>query len=716
MKITALLISFLCFCHFTAAQNTIFVKDKRKLLLGSKNVQFLEDESGKLTLQDILTPSNQQKFEQNHKGVVRYNTPVVWFKITVQNRLDEDVWLEIGDSFGVWYADFYAPLPGDSSLKYASPKLLGALRSNKSKASAFGNYCIRIVRANDTATKVLYLRVLGKFPHVHSFHVGSVYAFSRYFRMFDYLVAGFVILILSMVVYNSFIWYATKDKVYVYYILALLGIMFNITFDSGYSLFSHRFFWDYFFVWHGIAFYFIYLFAVHYLDLQQAAPKVRFWLLLLMLILVVIFPCLNLLPLSNFTSLLIPYQLFIILFYFSLLVCGIYLWFKGYKKARFYTLGWGFAITGVFIFIASVNNIIPINVFTQQIMYVGFGVEALIFGLALGDRLNSLKKEKEFAQATNLALVREQKEVLEQKVEERTREIQNQKEELETQAEELSEIHSALRKAYRDIHEKNEHLNASIDYAQTIQSAALSLDKKVVNMLGEDNFFIFFNPLEKVSGDFYYFQQVGEKLVVAAVDCTGHGVPGALMSMIGIEVMNEIIRTEQVTAPDVILTKLHTHIWNTLKQEDTNNRDGMDIALVTIDKTNKKLCYAGAKNHLVYYQNKQIEHIKASRYSVGGNQIGEGQTNNGSVFISHEISLEQPTTFYLFSDGLQDQFGGRNDKKFTPGRLRELLKEVQPLSLAKQKETIAQTIKDWQGDKAQVDDMLLIGIKVDISK
>jgi serine phosphatase RsbU (regulator of sigma subunit) len=705
MKIATLFIFFVCFCSFVEAQHTIFIKDKETLLPGSKHIQFLEDESGKLTLKDVLSPVNQQKFKQNNQDIIRYNTSVVWFKVTVQNLSGEDIWFEIGDSFSVWYADFYAPLFNDASLLYAPPKLLGALRPNENKQYAFGRYCIRIARANDTNTKVFYLRVLSKFPHHHSFHIGSVYAFSSYFRVFDYLVAGFVVLILAMVVYNAFIWYATRDKVYVYYVLALIGIMCNITFDSGYSLFTHRFFWDYFFVWHGLAFYFIYLFAVYYLDLAQAAPKVRGWLFTLMLGLTVVFPCVNLFPLFNFTTLLIPYQLFIMVFYLSLLGCGVYLWLNGYKKARFYVIGWGIAIASVFTFIASINNIISLNVFTHQVMYVGFGLEALVFGLALGDRLNSLKKEKELAQAANLSLVQEQKEVLEQKVEERTREIQNQKEE-------LGEMHGALRDAYRDIQEKNEDLNASIDYAQTIQSAALSLDKSVIEMLGEDNFFVYFNPLEKVSGDFYYFQQVGEKLVVAAVDCTGHGVPGALMSMIGIEILNEIIRIEQVTAPDVILTKLHEHIWDALKQGDTNNRDGMDIALVTIDKPNRKLWYAGAKNHLVYYQNQQIEYIKASRSSIGGEQISKSLGSNESAFIAHEVSLEQPLSFYLFSDGIQDQFGGARDKKFTPTRLRQLIADVQPLSMPQQRDAIAQTMSDWQGDNAQIDDMLLIGIKV----
>ena len=116
MKIATLFIFFICFCHFAGAQGTIVIKDKKTLLPGSKHIQFLEDESGKLTLKDILSPVNQQKFKQNNQDIIRYNTSVVWFKVTVQNLSGEDIWFEIGDSFSVWYADFYAPLFNDASL------------------------------------------------------------------------------------------------------------------------------------------------------------------------------------------------------------------------------------------------------------------------------------------------------------------------------------------------------------------------------------------------------------------------------------------------------------------------------------------------------------------------------------------------------------------------------------------------------------------------
>ncbi len=280
---------------------------------------------------------------------------------------------------------------------------------------------------------------------------------------------------------------------------------------------------------------------------------------------------------------------------------------------------------------------------------------------------------------------------LEKKVEERTMEVTQQKHEIE---------------------KKNEDITASITYAKTIQAAMLPTEEEIAKFLPEH--FILFKPRDIVSGDFYWFQHIGEDLlVIAAADCTGHGVPGAFMSMIGNDLLNDIVMARGIIKPDQILYELHKGVRYALKQEENKNHDGMDISICTLNLAHKKLLYAGAMNPLYYVQtneNKQAQlvEVKADKKNIGGHQ-----KEIERVFTSHEISIDQPTTFYIFSDGYQDQFGGENGRKFMVKQFRELLFSVHHLPIVEQHEALNQTITAWMGAKhKQIDDILVMGIRL----
>lgn len=287
---------------------------------------------------------------------------------------------------------------------------------------------------------------------------------------------------------------------------------------------------------------------------------------------------------------------------------------------------------------------------------------------------------------------------LEKKVVERTVEVTQQKHEIELQKDEIEK--------------KNEDITASINYAKTIQSAMLPTKEEIAKFLPEH--FILFKPRDIVSGDFYWFQHIGEDLlVIAAADCTGHGVPGAFMSMIGNDLLNDIVMARGIIKPDQILYELHKGVRYALKQEDNKNHDGMDIAICTINTAHKKVLYAGAMNSLYYVQNNennepQLVEIKADKRPIGGHQAEAER-----IFKSHEISIEKETTFYICSDGYADQFGGQEGRKFMTKKFRELLFSIHHLPLSEQHEVLNQTMTAWMGAKhRQIDDILVMGVRI----
>ena len=225
------------------------------------------------------------------------------------------------------------------------------------------------------------------------------------------------------------------------------------------------------------------------------------------------------------------------------------------------------------------------------------------------------------------------------------------------------------------------------------------------------NSFVLFKPRDIVSGDFYYFNTLDQYQILAAVDCTGHGVPGAFMSLIGNDLLNNIVNAQGIWQPDLILNSLHQQVRMALKQDKTDNRDGMDISIIAIDTTNQQLHFASAKGSLIYFQNGQMQQVKGDKLPVGGEQREDKRE-----FTPHRIDISSPTTFYLFSDGYADQFGGPNGKKFMVTQFRELLTEIHMHPMPFQQKKLEESLENWMNDGGQIhrqlDDILVMGIKV----
>lgn len=263
-----------------------------------------------------------------------------------------------------------------------------------------------------------------------------------------------------------------------------------------------------------------------------------------------------------------------------------------------------------------------------------------------------------------------------------------------------------LQYAKNIIEQKNQHIMSSIKYAERIQQAILPPNEKIANAFNE--YFVIFKPKDIVSGDFYWFSQIQENIFIAVVDCTGHGVPGALLSIIGNTMLNKIVNENRVFDPASIIEHLHQSVRMILKQENKNaeTTDGMDVCLCKVSKDIGKIIFAGAKRPLYHFTDSKLVEIKGDRKSVGGKQ-----KENKRTFTNKSIDVQHGDIIYLTSDGFADQ-NNSEGKKYGSKRLKEFLQSNANLTLAKQKEILLSELHYHQGSEEQRDDITVIGIKI----
>ena len=271
--------------------------------------------------------------------------------------------------------------------------------------------------------------------------------------------------------------------------------------------------------------------------------------------------------------------------------------------------------------------------------------------------------------------------------------IEEQKEEVEAQKEKVEMAH-------HELEEKNNEILDSIKYAKRIQSAILPPNHIIEKYL--PNSFVLYKPKDIVAGDFYWLEEKKGKVVFAAADCTGHGVPGAMVSVVCNNALNRSVREHGLVKPSDILDKTREIVIQEFEKSDEEVQDGMDIALCAIE--GNKLNYAGANNPLWIVRKNTIIEIKADKQPIG-------KYDNSSPYTNHELTLENGDCIYVFSDGYVDQFGGEKGKKFRAKALRELLLRIQKEPLNKQKSILNETFENWRGSLEQVDDVCMIGVK-----
>lgn len=546
----------------------------------------------------------------------------------------------------------------------------------------------------------------------HSFYKTKIN--ERYFQ------GIFIGIIIIMILYNLFIYLSVRHKSYLYYILMLIGC--GAIWINNYKLHFEYFFPDTplssiietgilvssFF---GI---FLLLFTQNFLMTRSRHKKWHF-VFNIFIILLILQPVVNyVIPqfylvfrMVSFTSGLIVFILIFILSIVSLI--------KKYRPARYFFLANLMFSTGAIIFILAALDVMPLSWIAMNSMQAGTILQVALFSFALADRINILKHENEESQLKiikqleeNEALKDKVNRELEQKVKERTLEISQQKEEIMTQRDEIEAQRDLVINQKEHIEEIFEELTSSIRYAERIQAAVLPSSEQMAEILGEH--FIFFVPKDIVSGDFFWATRIRERIIFCIADCTGHGVPGAFMSMLGITFLNEIVRREEVTNAADVLNHLRDNIVDSLKQQGRSmeQKDGMDISFCVIETDNQILQFAGANNPVYIIRDHELFELKADRMPIA---IHERM----SPFTLKEFKLEKGDCIYLFSDGYADQFGNSDSSsgglKFKYKPFKNLLTENSQKPMDEQKAIIEKIFYQWKGNLKQIDDVTVAGFR-----
>ncbi|TAE00248.1 MAG: hypothetical protein EAZ97_06445 [Bacteroidetes bacterium] len=507
-------------------------------------------------------------------------------------------------------------------------------------------------------------------------------------------------LLWMMVAYNLLIFFTNRDQTYIYYAFYILNVSLYFLFFKG---FNDEFFttenpeinpyiWTLTLNFLKISYF---QFMRHYLQTKILVPKLdRFVLLAIKFLL--IFTALEI-AFIYFTFNIVWLTIITSIISVLMVLLGIWGLFTLYRTknqtARFFVAGSATLIlSGVFGSLYSFYNIFDALFFGQA----GIILEILIFSIGLGYRMKTNQQEKEQAQADLITQLERNQQIqiaanneLEQKVKERTETLEKQ----------------------------SLHIKDSIVYASRIQNALIGNPDAIISQF--DDAFIFFRPRDIVSGDFYFFreEQIYDDIskttrkfrFLIVADCTGHGVPGAFMTIMGSNFLDEIIDNQKIVNPSQILSELDRKVIAATQKQNTGKKsiqDGMDLSLLLIDEAHKKIHFAAAKNPIFYVRNHEIFQLKGSKFPIGSSQFKEQKTYETQI-----IDYQTGDQFYLFSDGFQDQFGA-DGRKFMIKKFRELILNISHLSMEKQQNTLDQTLRDWQTNSKQTDDILVVGIKL----
>ncbi len=401
---------------------------------------------------------------------------------------------------------------------------------------------------------------------------------------------------------------------------------------------------------------------------------------------------------------------------------------RSFDSLKFFVLylGTGLVVVGMVVAFLIVRGIVrPVQRLRAILLALGKGVfprtriasrndEIGDMSMALADLLDGLKRTTEFSHelaAGNFkadfqplsdedvlghALLQmrtelgERERVLETKVHERTEEVVRQKEEVERQSRKVVELYK--------------NVTDSIRYAKRLQESILPPERRIKELLPDS--FVLFRPKDIVSGDFYWVDKVNNKVIFAAVDCTGHGVPGAFMSLVGHNGLNQSIKEHGIVRPSDVLRDLNRISYEALhKDRDQFVRDGMDMALCALDPERLLLEYAGANCPLYLVRDREVVQYSPDKRPIGGFDLGD------QGFTDHRIQLRKGDVIYIFSDGYADQFGGPRGKKFLYRRFRELLVEIHDKPMDRQKSLLLESFNQWRGAQEQVDDILVFGMR-----
>jgi serine phosphatase RsbU (regulator of sigma subunit) len=347
----------------------------------------------------------------------------------------------------------------------------------------------------------------------------------------------------------------------------------------------------------------------------------------------------------------------------------------------------------------------------SQLYLVEFGVlgEVLLFSLGLGLKVREAENKRREAEMQALQAQKLLNQQLEDQVRIRTQQLSEANEELALTNQAINSSLFQISQQAGALEKRNQDIAASITYAKRIQEAILPQSEDLNAAFVEH--FLFYQAKDIVSGDFYWVHKTADKIFVALADCTGHGVPGAFMSLLGHELLNQTIIENQIHEPEKVLDRLHLGIRKLLHQKESGNRDGMDLALAVFEPQNNRVRFAAAHQSMVYFQNGLLNECKGDMMGVGGFEMSKIREFTGHRL---EVDFGQQPIFYLFSDGYKDQFGGPKGTKLGSSHFKSILQKIHHRPVDQQKELLKAIFVEWteHGKHKQVDDILIMGIKL----
>lgn len=509
-------------------------------------------------------------------------------------------------------------------------------------------------------------------------------------------------IILFVLLFNLFIYLIIKEKATLYYVF-YVGTLFFLQLSLG--GFAHRYFWpDSVYLTNianplfaSLSIFALIRFVQLFLNLKTFYPQIN-KVLGVMAHLVALNCLLALIykPLAFRISVLSINTIALVL---NVMIIPIVLMVlrKKFKPARYFLYAFIVLVGSVFLFILNNFGLYESEFYAAYGLQIGSALEVILLSFAIVDKFKVFREEAYGRLQTINDMKEKANETLERKVTERTFEIAAQKQIVEKQKDEIVD---------------------SIRYAERIQKSILPTTSEIRGLFNEN--FVLFKPRDIVSGDFYWFGQTSKDHpwrgnanlhLFAVVDCTGHGVPGALMSMLGHNSLEQCLTRPGVDSPADALNYLNNEIIAALQHDSSgelNVRDGMDIAFCAFDPDSRAFSFSGAKNNLYVFRDGDFIELKGDRKSIGL-EIVDGETG----FTNREITLQPGDTIYTFTDGYPDQFGGVRNKKFKSKSLLRTIAELAHLAMDEQKDALIHAFENWRGENEQIDDVCVLGIKID---
>ncbi len=600
-----------------------------------------------------------------------------WLRLEFDNTKGQQAQKFVLGNNQFQYIDYYI-INADSSIQI---KAGGSFCDHRKMDLVFGaNSWFEInVPAHQTYTAYFNIRNNDKISFQYTVVPFILYSYDEFIsyqnnqNFFNYFFWGAILLI---TLYNLALFFQLNNRIYIYYVLNNLFILIFVLSQSG--LFSQIFFKSaqyheqFLLIIGNLAFVFYVIFCGEFLQWEVRAPRLYKWFNNIL----PIWPALLLLILFNLNTLAATIGGVIAIIGYTVIMRNSWLQIKQSKSGvRYFFYANIFYYVGIIVSMLQMAGVLPSNIFGMHainFVQIGAMLQSGLFSLTVGYRIT-------FMQQQMIGIVEKQKEELEVKVEQRTLELNRQ---------------------VRIVEQKQQEIIASITYAKRIQYAILPPPAFLAQNLAQH--FIFFQPKDIVSGDFYWSTKVGSRFYLAVCDCTGHGVPGAFMSLLTTSFLNEAINEKKLVAPNEIFDFVRNRLNATSSE---GSYDGMDAILLCFTDRSNVVNYAAAHNRPLLVREGNATQLNGDKMPVGKGVIN-------APFTQYSLTLLPGDVLYCYTDGYADQFGGPEKRKYTRKRLNQALLEGSNLSVASQREKIGANFHHWKASEEQVDDVLIVGIKI----